>query len=643
MRYPLAALSAGLSSVLLATFLTGCGVDSSGASASAATAISIQGNVHGGQQPVVGSHVYLLAANTTGYGNPAVSILVPSSTGLSDSVGGYVLTAADGSFSLSGEYTCTANTQVYLYALGGNPGAGTNSAAGFLATLGQCPSSGSFGSSIPYIFVNEVSTVATAYAISGFAVDATHVSSSGSALAQTGIANAFANEGNLVNLTTGAALTVTPATNGSVPQTTLNTLANVLASCVNSTGPGSGQCSVLFADAKSGGSTGTSPTDTATAAINIAHNPGSNVAALFALTTPNAAFAPALQTPPNDFTIGINFSGAGSTGSGLDGAYSIAMDAQGDAWFADVNNSSIAKLSANGEPQSPPAGFTAGNQAIPTGIAIDLSGNAWVADAASENLTEYSSNGTPISPAGGFTGGGLAAPQAIAIDGSGNEWIVNFANSSLSKFSNSGVAISPSIGYTGGGISHPSGLGIDGQGNVWVANTSPAPGSISEFSNSGVPITSVNGYTGGGINDPFNIAIDGSGNLWIPNYAGNSISELNNTGAALSPTTGFIGGGLNKPYALVIDGGGTIWVVNNGNSSVSRFSSTGIPISPATGYTGGTLLSPDAISIDGGGNVWIANTGSSSAAAVTELIGAAIPSARPLAVNIKNGTIAGRP
>ena len=36
---------------------------------------ALHGMVHGGQQPIVGAHVYLYAANTTGYGNAAVSLL----------------------------------------------------------------------------------------------------------------------------------------------------------------------------------------------------------------------------------------------------------------------------------------------------------------------------------------------------------------------------------------------------------------------------------------------------------------------------------------------------------------------------------------------------------------------------------------
>ncbi len=644
MRFRFATYSLCVSAAICSSLLTGCAVTQADSIATA-TGLKVRGSVHGGQQPVVGAHVYLFAANTTGYGNPAVSLLVPTSTGLADSVGGYVLTAADGSFTLNGEYSCTPTTQVYVYALGGNPGAGVNSAAGFLAALGQCPSSGSLASSTPFIYLNEVSTVATAYAMAGYAVDATHVSSSGTALAQAGIANAFANENSLINGTTGVAFTKTPAGNGTVPQARINTLANILASCVNSTGPGSATCTSLFANAKSKGSTGTTATDTATAAINLAHNPGANVATLFALTTPSPAFSPALTTVPNDFTIGIDFSGAGTTGSGLNGAYAIAIDAHGDAWFANVNNSSISKLSANGDPQSPPTGFTAGNQAIPTGIAIDLSENAWVSDSASNVLTEYNFVGAPISPVTGFGGGGLASPQGIAIDGTGNEWVVNFATNknSLSKFNSAGAAVSPATGFVGGGISGPTSLAIDGSGNIWVANETPAPGSLSKFSNAGVPISTVTGYTGGGINDPFAVAIDASGNVWVANYGGNSISEFNSAGTPISPSAGFVGGGLNHPYSITVDGGGNIWAVNNGNSSVSVFTSAGVPISPSTGYTGGTLLGPDAIAVDGAGDVWIANTGSSSNAAVTELIGASVPSARPLAINVKNGVIGTRP
>jgi hypothetical protein len=113
-----------------------------------------------------------------------------------------------------------------------------------------------------------------------------------------------------------------------VSQAEINTLANVLASCVNSNGAGSTACTTLFANAESAGSTGTMATDTASAAINIAHNPGLNVAALYGLSTANPPFASALITQPNDFTVSLSLVHATS----LNQPTGIAIDGSGNAW-----------------------------------------------------------------------------------------------------------------------------------------------------------------------------------------------------------------------------------------------------------------------------------------------------------------------
>jgi hypothetical protein len=189
--------------------------------------VSIRGVVHGGQQGVAGAHIFLFAANTTGNAGPglaAVNCGLPAancnaSISLLKNVAGvtaadgnssnatygdyYVTSASDGSFSITGDYTsCTSGQQVYLYAVGGNPGLPpptNNTAAGFLAVLGACPAGGNFAAMVPSLYVDEVTTVAAAYAFAGYASDAVHVSNSGSTLAQTGIANAFANAANLAN------------------------------------------------------------------------------------------------------------------------------------------------------------------------------------------------------------------------------------------------------------------------------------------------------------------------------------------------------------------------------------------------------------------------------------------------------------
>lgn len=616
-------------------FLSGCAASYT-ATPTPAPGVKLTGSVHGGQQPIVGAHVYIFAANTTGYEQSSISLLNPTATRLSDSIGAYVTTDTQGAFTIADDYSCAPNTQVYLYALGGNPGAGVNLGAGLLAALGNCPSSGSFFAAVPFISVNEVTTVAAAYAMAGFATDATHVSSSGTPLAKIGIANAFANAANLADISTGTAFTTTPAGNGAVNNALINFLANVLAACINSNGPGSTPCSTLFSNSLSGGTSGTTPTDTATAIINIAHNPGANIAALFNVPTATSPFAPSLDAAPNDLAIFLKYNFPGIT---TQSALTIAIDGSGNAWIPNDFTNSIVELSSNGSVISPGGGYANGQLSDPSSVAVDDSGNAWVANINSKSVTKLSSSGTVLSPPSGFTGGGLDNPLGIAIDGAGNAWIANDANASVAsvtKLSSTGAAISPDSGFTGGGLSHPFGIAIDSAGSAWIANISN--NSVSKFSNAGVAISPPTGFTGGGLDATFGIAIDNSGSAWIANgNSGNDfnrITKLSNDGVPQS--LGFTGGGLNFPIAIAVDGSGSAWIANGANS-ISRFSNSGVPISPSTGYNLGSHTL-NAIAVDGSGSVWVTTD-----AAVAVFIGAATPVVTPIATAVKNNSLGVRP
>jgi hypothetical protein len=602
--------------------------------------VALTGQVYGGATPIVGAHVYLFAANTTGYGgaglaasssNASVSLLSAAETGTSDAVGAYVATGSGGGFSLTGDYTCSSGQQLYLYALGGG-----NAAAGLMAAIGSCPAS---GSSAITVTVNEVSTIAAAYSFAGFATDATHVSSSGTALAQVGIANAFANAANLVSLLNGTALTTTPAGNGTVPQTEINTLANILASCVNTSGPGSNGCALLFSNAVSGGSTGTAPTDTATTAINIAHNPGTNITALYGLAS-SAVFTPKLSAQPNDWTVALNFTG----GVNIPGP--IAIDGGGNAWVANgVFPSSISKLSSSGVAISPSNGYTGGGLDGPTNIAIDSSGNIWLTNQYYPvSLTEFSNSGEALSPPTGYVVN-LVYPSAIAIDGSGDVWIADAAKA-LAEFSNSGVLFPPTGTYGGdqgvGGLNDCVGVAIDGSENVWVSNS--VNGTISELSNSGSAISPSTGFSVLPSGTPVgSLAFDSSGNLW--NLSG-FLYKMHYSGGVLNSSSAITSGGLNGPTGMSIDGSGRVWLVSSsggiGNAvgTVSEFSNAGVALSPSTGFNPSSLKYPGGISIavDGSGNVWT-TTGNS----VNELIGVATPVITPIAAGVKNNMLGTRP
>ena len=644
--------------ICLPLVLTGCSLSPTTADTSPDAGMAIRGVVHGGQAPIVGAHIYMLAANTDGYGQLSASLLtnVPGSTTL-DTGGGatngfyYVTTGSGGSFSITGDYSCTANTQVYLYSVGGNPGltAGTNNtAAGLLAVLGNCPGgANAFLATTPFVTINEVSTVAAAYAFAGFATDAVHVSTSGSALAKTGVQNAFANAANLANLGSGTALAIPPSDPlGSAPQATVYTLANILGSCVNTGGAVTGgasptACYTLFTNALSGGTTGTQPTDTATAAINIAHNPGANVDALWQLIPAIPAFDTpglALAQEPNDYTLGLQF-----VSGGLNSPNVIAIDGSGNVWAANSGTSTVTELSSSGGATSG-SPYSAGGMNGMVGIAIDLStpGNVWIANdltATTGSVIELSSSGTLVSPSP-FTAGGIAAPAGIAIDGSGNVWVSNSGNT-ISKLTSSGTA--SNVPYAGGTLSQPAGIAIDPSGDAWIQNSS----TVVELNNADTAALGPP-YAGGFLNQPTGIAIDHSGDAWIANAGSFTVTEISSFGSVLSGSNGFGNDGLDQPEGIAIDGAGNVWTANYNGGSVAELTNSGILLSGDNGYAfnGNSVVLPQAVAIDGSGNVWIGNlagNGNAANGSITELVGAAAPVVTPLAVGVKNNTLGTKP
>src|SRR5215469_12941070 len=315
----------------------------------------IKGAVHGGQAPISGGQIYLFAAGTGGYGTAATSLITSGQPGVTCNTSGtlngdcYVTTDSGGNFALGGDYTCTPGTQVYMVAVGGNPGLpGTvnNTAIVQMAGLAQCPAAGNLAAQVPYLVINEVTTVAFAYSMGGFATTPFNVSSNAanSTGSATAIANAMANTSNIVNLQWGQAPAVSNGNPNSVnPQAKLYVLANILATCVNTSGPSSPGCTALFSAAKS--AAGGLATDEANAIFNIVHNQASNVSAIWALNPSTPVFTPnsPITQQPADWTMPVVYNGLVSvpqTGGNqfISGPFNIAFDANGTAWIGDRQN-----------------------------------------------------------------------------------------------------------------------------------------------------------------------------------------------------------------------------------------------------------------------------------------------------------------
>ncbi len=574
------------------------------------TGVTLNGYVHGGQQPITGAKISMYAAGTSGYGAGATSLL-----------SGAVTTDSNGAFSIKGQYTCpTPSTQVYVISQGGDAGAGFNSDAVLMLALGDCGSLDASDS----LNISEVSTVAAVYALGQFITPGTtQVGTSSTNV--TGLKNAFATTVNLVDAT-GAARATTPAGNGTVSQKTINTLANIMAVCVNTAG-GEGACPSLFSLATPAG--GTAPTDTLWAMLNIAMNPGQNVSQLYNLVTAKAAFQPSLTAIPNDLTLSIAY-----TGGGLDNGELLAVDGQGNIWVPNaVDPGTISEFSPTGAAISPAAGFAGGGLSYPESLAIDLNGNVWSANEGNGSVSEHTAGGTALSGATGFTVKGMEYPYAIAIDGANNIFTAN-GNNTVSKISPAGTPLGL---FTGAGMDVPYSVAIDASANVWVANADQMTGSnsISKLSNTGTPLT-VTAYTGGGLKMPVGVAIDANGNVWAANFDTPSVSELSSTGTPLS------GAGFATPNdtsAIAVDGKNTVWTANV-DGSVSRFASSGAALSPATGYLTTGETAAVGIAVDASGNVWTTDYYQNI---LFEYVGAAGPAVVPQALAVKNHLLGQRP
>jgi streptogramin lyase len=658
-------LLASISLCVFSLLLSGCSstFDPMEGSVPPQTAVgTIQGSLYGGQQAIVGAHIYVYAASIKGYGgnglpalaatNPATNAstsLLTSATGNPADANGnfYVTTGTFGSFVITNDYTCTVGTQVYLYAAGGAPygGGSPNPGIGLMAILGQCPANQTFSTTVPFVYISEVSTVVAAYAMAGFATDATHVGTSGSSLAKTGIANAFATAANLVNINGNIAYATTPNGNGTVPQFEIHTLANILAACVNTTVANPTQCNTLFSNAKSAGTSGTTPTETATAAINIAHNPTANIGNLYGLQAGVAApYNQHLTAQPSDFTISIAYSGGGLTPMGTQ-TFGMASDASGNLWVASNYDSTgvnpgkvLCKFSTLGVPANA-GGYGGIGLSTPNALALDInSSHVWIANYDNNNVINFNVAASTAATVGIGAG---ANPGAVGVDGSGNIWVGDINDGTMIKMSSGGSILFTDTANVTNGLSEITGFGFEPgtTGNAWVANTS---GFADLFSNSGTFLSSP--QTSAYPDQPYGPAIDSAGNAWFS--TANRLYKVSPTGTSASSYTLPATNGTFL-VGLAVDGGNNVWTTSNNfngetsaDNAVYEVSNAGVALSGPSGYLSLPNTQANSIAIDISGNVWYTSV---NAATLRELVGAAVPTANPISYAVANSLLGARP
>jgi len=344
-----------------------------------------------------------------------------------------------------------------------------------------------------------------------------------------------------------------------------------------------------------------------------------------------------ITTVAGDGTADYSGDGGPATDASLNGPFGVAVDASGNLFIADNDNSVIREVSTNGIITTVAGNGTGGHSGNggaatnatlepPTGVAVDAAGNLFIADYWNNWIRQVDTNGIITTMAGdnyyGYSGDGgpatnasLYYPGGVAVDAAGNLFIADTFNLRIRTVDTNGI-ISTVAGNGSGGFSNdggpatnatlssPYGVAVDAAGNLFIADT--YNGRIREVSTNGI-ITTVAGASGVGSGDrwkdsdsgpatnawldrPFGVAVDAAGNLFIADTYNYRICQVGTNGiittvAGIGPGYPVYGsysgdGGaainanLNFPYGVAVDAAGNLFIADTANNRIRKVTNT---------------------------------------------------------------------
>lgn len=318
----------------------------------------------------------------------------------------------------------------------------------------------------------------------------------------------------------------------------------------------------------------------------------------------------------------FNYSGDGgpATSALLNQPAGVAVDSARNIYISDSANHRVRKVATdgtittvagNGQPGFGGDGSQGGAAQLnhPGGLAVDTAGNLYIADVLNSRVRKVAADGTISTVAGngsfGFSGDNGAAssaqlnqPAGLAVDKSGNLYIADTANHRVRKVSGgtiTTIAGNGINGYIADGdpatseeLFYPNGVAVDSAGNVYIADTQNNRVRV-VTSDGNIHTIAGNGYTGyfgdGGdataaaVVAPCSLAVDANFNVYIASQNSGSIRVVDRNGnintIAGTTTVGYRGDGgparqalLNGTQALAMDATGNIYVADTNNNAI---------------------------------------------------------------------------
>ena len=654
----------------MTAFISGCAVQPSAIfPPSQAAQAKVSGRVMGGAVPISNAAVTLFSSAA---GTPSLNSSQSGPyTGAANELGA-TLTDSNGNFAFSwgganpAAPTCTVGQILYLTAEGGGTGLGltnvniVNAAVLGIAADSACDlyQSQSLSSTTALTStntdINEVTTVATAYAFNSFlsltgsynatvvnitapaansnflgSSAATNDVSSGVVSTASGLQHAFYNYVNLVNPLTSQANAAPPGNASAIaPGAVVNEIANILQYCTNSVStsgstPGDeSNCGYLYAytpNAYTEDLGAIYPSSTLGAALNLATNPwvsATNVSDLYSLAPGTGAvpYAPALSAAPNDWTLAIAYPVPPNPVGGIGFPFMLALDADDNVYVASPENDVwMANSSGQSTASSLSAclfGWTSYGAFRPTITAY--SGTPDSAPQTSNTGTEGS--GTPGTSSWFCSGkqngdtNDAYLLAALAADNAGNLWISNYGNTSATRsifeINVNPTVSSPTVGNyktkfsdasPAGSPREAEGIAVDKNNNVWYDDLSGSNPNL--FAASSAANETI------GSSDPDispagrGLAFDSEGNAWVAAFGGTSgdLGTLSNIGGEVE--------------AVPLPSAGSQ------SSNLSNYESTSlvkVPVLGGSATASSGNNGPYGVAADGYGNIWVTAGGTNT-------------------------------
>jgi sugar lactone lactonase YvrE len=291
-------------------------------------------------------------------------------------------------------------------------------------------------------------------------------------------------------------------------------------------------------------------------------------------------------------------------------AFSRVRKVAPDGNISTVAGTGISGFSGDGGPA------TAAKLSWPGSLAIDAAGSLYIADLYNLRIrkvtrdgiiTTVAGNGQGQGPGfGGYSGDGgpatlaqLGSPSGIALDSRGNLYIADEINGRVRRVTADGV-IETVVGPQVPGQSqrlNPTGLAFDQAGNLYVADNAAlviwkvaADGTISRIAGRGIPPGDAGTCTpalSAAFGQALAVAVDHRGNIYIADAAANKVRVVNSNrilstiaGSGIHGAFGAVGavgdGGpatsatLGGPPDIAVDDQGDLYIADEANMRVRK-------------------------------------------------------------------------